>query len=348
MKKLFQFFLILSVILLGIGFWGYSKIQSLINEPVNVQADQLLTLERGTTGQKLFTLLEQENIITNHPLFPWLLKLQTQLNNVKAGTYSLNGITTLGELLRLLNTGKEAQFSLRFTEGETWRQVKQSLLHAPHLTSELKDKTEEEIFTQFNALLPEWNAVNEWKTLDGWIYPDTYNYTPYSTDTALLKRAIEKMVKILNKAWQTRDEGLPLKNPYEMLILASIVEKESSIATERGKIASVFLNRLRVNMKLQTDPTVIYGMGENYTGNLRKKDLETPTPYNTYVIDGLPPTPIAMPSEESLMAVAKPEKTDFLYFVADGSGGHKFTRNLNEHNRAVQEYLRWLRQNKVQ
>ena len=130
-----------------------------------------------------------------------------------------------------------------------------------------------------------------------------------------------------------------------MLILASIVEKETGIVAERAKVASVFINRLKAKMKLQTDPTVIYGLGDQYDGNIRKKDLEQPTAYNTYVIDGLPPTPIATPSEGALMAVAKPEKTDFLYFVADGSGGHKFSTNLNEHNRAVQEYLRWYRSN---
>ena len=147
----------------------------------------------------------------------------------------------------------------------------------------------------------------------------------------------------MDKAWSERDENLPLADPYQMLILASIVEKETGIAAERPQVASVFINRLKANMKLQTDPTVIYGMGESYTGNIRKKDLETMTPYNTYMIEGLPPTPIAMVSESALQAVAHPAKTNFYYFVADGSGGHKFTRNLNEHNKAVQEYLRWYR-----
>ena len=186
-------------------------------------------------------------------------------------------------------------------------------------------------------------AVYEWNNIDGWLYPDTYNYTPNSTDLELLKRSTTRLQKALDKAWSERDESLPLADPYQMLILASIVEKETGIAAERPQVASVFINRLRANMKLQTDPTVIYGMGERYTGNIRKKDLETITPYNTYMIDGLPPTPIAMVSEGALQAVAHPAKTDFYYFVADGSGGHKFTRNLNEHNKAVQEYLRWYR-----
>ena len=186
-------------------------------------------------------------------------------------------------------------------------------------------------------------AVSEWNNMEGWLYPDTYNYTPNSTDLELLKRSTTRLQKALDKAWNERDENLPLADPYQMLILASIVEKETGIAEERPQVASVFINRLKTNMKLQTDPTVIYGMGESYTGNIRKKDLETITPYNTYMIEGLPPTPIAMVSESALQAVAHPAKTDFYYFVADGSGGHKFTRNLNEHNKAVQEYLRWYR-----
>ncbi|WP_100051796.1 endolytic transglycosylase MltG [Basfia succiniciproducens] len=346
MKKCIRFIFLLLLMFAVAGFWGYNYIQKLVNEPVNIKAEQLLTLERGTTGKKLFALLEKENIIADNILFPLLLKLQPQFNNVKAGTYSLEGVKTLGDLLTLLNSGKEAQFALRFTDGETWKQVKKSLENAPHLKHELKDKTNVEVFHQFKEMLPEFEVQNAYKTLDGWIYPDTYNYTPNSTDVALVKRSVERMVKTLEKAWAERDEDLPLNNPYEMLILASIVEKESGISAERGKIASVFVNRLKAKMKLQTDPTVIYGMGESYQGNIRKKDLESPTPYNTYVIDGLPPTPIANPSEDALNAVAHPERTDFLYFVADGSGGHKFSRSLIEHNKAVQEYLLWLRRNK--
>ena len=248
MKKFFVFLLILLLILGGVGFWGYQKLTSFVHTPVNVTQDQLLTIERGTTGSKLAALLEQEKILDNADLLPWLLKLQPQLNKVKAGTYSLTGVKTLQDLLDMINSGKEAQFSVKFIEGKTFKEWRKNLESAPHLKQTLQ-----------------------------------------------------------------------------------------------GKVASVFINRLKANMKLQTDPTVIYGMGESYTGNIRKKDLETITPYNTYMIEGLPPTPIAMVSESALQAVAHPAKTDFYYFVADGSGGHKFTRNLNEHNKAVQEYLRWYR-----
>ena len=342
MKKFFIFLLILLLILSGVGFWGYQKLTEFVHTPVNATQDQLLTIDRGTTGSKLAALLEQEKILEHADLLPWLLKLQPQLNKVKAGTYSLTGVKTLQDLLDMINSGKEAQFSVKFIEGKTFKEWRKNLENAPHLKQTLQGKTDKE----FMALLDipaVAKAVYEWNNMDGWLYPDTYNYTPNSTDLELLKRSATRLQKALDKAWNERDENLPLADPYQMLILASIVEKETEIAAERPQVASVFINRLKANMKLQTDPTVIYGMGESYTGNIRKKDLETITPYNTYMIEGLPPTPIAMVSESALQAVAHPAKTDFYYFVADGSGGHKFTRNLNEHNKAVQEYLRWYR-----
>lgn len=338
MKKFFVFLLIILLILGGVGFWGYQKLTEFVHTPVNVTQDQLLTIERGTTGSKLAALLEQEKILEHADLLPWLLKLQPQLNKVKAGTYSLMGVKTLQDLLDMINSGKEAQFSVKFIEGKTFKEWRKNLENAPHLKQTLQGKTDKEIMALLD--IP---AVYEWNNMEGWLYPDTYNYTPNSTDLELLKRSTTRLQKALDKAWNERDENLPLADPYQMLILASIVEKETGIAAERPQVASVFINRLKANMKLQTDPTVIYGMGESYTGNIRKKDLEMMTPYNTYMIEGLPPTPIAMVSESALQAVAHPAKTDFYYFVADGSGGHKFTRNLNEHNKAVQEYLRWYR-----
>ena len=342
MKKFFVFLLILLLILGGVGFWGYQKLTEFVHTPVNATQDQLLTIDRGTTGSKLAALLEQEKILEHADLLPWLLKLQPQLNKVKAGTYSLTGVKTLQDLLDMINSGKEAQFSVKFIEGKTFKEWRKNLENAPHLKQTLQGKSDKEIMALLDIPAVA-KAVYEWNNMDGWLYPDTYNYTPNSTDLELLKRSTTRLQKALDKAWNERDENLPLADPYQMLILASIVEKETGVAAERPQVASVFINRLKANMKLQTDPTVIYGMGENYTGNIRKKDLETITPYNTYMIEGLPPTPIAMVSESALQAVAHPAKTDFYYFVADGSGGHKFTRNLNEHNKAVQEYLRWYR-----
>ncbi|MDP9499867.1 endolytic transglycosylase MltG [Bisgaard Taxon 45] len=342
MKKWLTVFFVFILIGLGSVFVAYQYIQKFVHTPVNVKPDQLLTVERGTTGHKLATLLEQEQILENASLLPYLLKFNPQLNKIKAGTYSMQGVNTVADLIQVLNQGKEAQFSIQFIEGDTFTSWRKNLENAPHLKHTLHNKSEAEIFALLD-LPHDVKQIQEWKKVEGWLYPDTYHYTPNSTDLALLKRAADRMKKVLTQAWESRDPDLPLANAYELLILASIVEKETAIEAERGKVASVFINRLKQNMRLQTDPTVIYGMGEKYDGNIRKKDLDTPTAYNTYLINGLPPTPIAMPSESALFAVAKPEKTDFLYFVADGSGGHQFSKTLSEHNRAVQQYLRWYR-----
>lgn len=342
MKKFLLGLSVFIVILAAVAAWAYQKINAFVEIPVQTQPDQLLVLERGTTGNKLAALFEQEKLVDDAKLLPWLLKLRPDLNKVKAGTYALNGVKTVGDVLQLLNSGKEVQFNVQFIEGETFKAWRKKLEKAPHLKQTLVGKTDVEIFDALQ--LPDFaKAIHEQKKIEGWLYPDTYNYTPNSTDLDLLKRAAKRMEKALQQAWEQRDPNLPLNNPYELLILASIVEKETAVAAERGKVASVFINRLNKNMPLQTDPTIIYGMGEAYNGNIRRKDLETPGPYNTYLNLGLPPTPIAMPAESTLQAVANPEKTDYLYFVADGSGGHKFSRTLMEHNRAVQEYLRWYR-----
>ena len=347
MKKLFLFVLILFVLISAGAFIAWHKIEQFAHSPISAQPAQLLTIERGTTGAKLGALLEREKLIENASMLPFLLKFQPNLNKIKAGTYDLTGIHTVLQLLERLNSGKEVQFNVKLIEGNTFKLWRKKLANAPHLTQTLQNKSEAEIYQLLD--LPKENAKGAEKflgVLEGWLYPDTYNYAPNSTDLALLKRAAARLQQALAQAWQNRADNLPLNSPYEMLILASIVEKETAVAAERPLVASVFINRLRAKMKLQTDPTVIYGMGEAFDGNIRKKDLTTPTPYNTYIIDGLPPTPIAMVSEQALQAVAHPQESDFYYFVADGNGGHKFSRNLNEHNQAVQQYLKWYRSQK--
>ncbi|KAE9536769.1 aminodeoxychorismate lyase, partial [Ursidibacter arcticus] len=263
-------------------------------------------------------------------LLPYIVRLHPEFSRFKAGVYAIDNIQNLGELLAHFNSGKEVQLSLQFIEGKTFKVWREQLSKAKFLNQTLADKSETEIATLLGI---------KHEKLEGWLSPDTYRYVPYSDDLDVLKRAYQKQQKDLEQAWQNRAENLPLKTPYEMLILASIVEKETGIAKERPQVASVFINRLRNGWKLQTDPTVIYGMGERYDGNIRKKDLTEPTAYNTYVIDGLPPTPIAMPSMASLKAVSQPDNTPYFYFVADGTGGHKFSRTLDEHNRAVREWI---------
>ncbi|NHB88287.1 endolytic transglycosylase MltG [Photorhabdus tasmaniensis] len=341
MKRKKHFFSLLALIVVVAAILlhaGYKKVERFADQTLAIKQDRVFTLPAGIGRHSLEALLVQDNVIKDSHIFPWLLRLEPKLAEFKAGTYLLTREMTLREMLQLFSSGKEAQFTVRFVEGshlsDWWKILQQS----EYLKHELNDKSAQE--------LAEILGIKETDTLEGWLYPDTYHYTAGTSDVALLKRAYRQMKMTLEEEWQKRDKNLPYKSAYEMLIMASIIEKETAVEAERTKVASVFINRLRLNMRLQTDPTVIYGLGEKYTGTIFRKDLTTLTPYNTYMINGLPPTPIAMPGLASIKAAAHPAKTEFLYFVADGKGGHTFTTNLAAHNRAVNIYRQGLRQSK--
>lgn len=319
-------------------FAGYKWLQNYANMPLSIEQETYFTLPAGTGRTGLAQLLAEKHIVEDIKPFPWLLKIKPELTGFKAGTYKLAPGMSIKDLLLLLSSGKEAQFSIRFIEGTRMKDWLPLLKEAPYLNHTLKDLTDKDIAGLLN--------INDPQHPEGWLYPDTYNYTAGTTDISLLKRAHERMKSTIDEIWAGREENLPYKTPYEMMIMASIIEKETALDSERDKVASVFVNRMRIGMKLQTDPTVIYGMGEQYNGNITRKDLTTPTDYNTYVIGGLPPTPIAMPGIASLKAAAHPAKTAYLYFVADGKGGHTFTTNLQSHNQAVRNYLQILRAGK--
>ena len=340
MKKMLRFVLILIVALGVAGGAGVWKVRQLANSKILVKEETIFTLKAGTGRQALGEQLYGDKIINRPRVFQWLLRVEPELSHFKAGTYRFTPAMTVREMLQLLESGKEAQFPLRFVEGMRLSDYLKQLRDAPYIKHTLKDDSYQTVAEALKLEHPEW--------VEGWFWPDTWMYTAGTTDVAILKRAHKKMVAAVDAAWEGRMEGLPYSDPNQFVTMASIIEKETAVAAERDRVASVFINRLRIGMRLQTDPTVIYGMGESYMGKISRKDLETPTAYNTYVISGLPPGPIATPSEASLKAAAHPAKTPYLYFVADGKGGHTFNTNLASHNRSVQDYLKALKEKNAQ
>ncbi|CUR53543.1 UPF0755 protein YceG [Serratia symbiotica] len=319
-------------------FFGYYKFECILNTPLNIQQEIIFKLSPGKGILVLHKLLIHNKLICNNKWLLWLLIVKSHFIVLKAGTYRLIPGMTINKILKLLTIGKEAQFIIRFIEGSCLSNWIKILQHSKYLKHTILNKNHLEIiFT---------SSKYKNNNLEGQFYPDTYQYSTEISDIDLLKIAYARMNKILGDIWNKRDINLPYKKPYDLLIMASIIEKETALSSERSKIASVFINRLRIGMRLQSDPTVIYGMGNTYNGYITHQDLVTITSYNTYVITGLPPTPIAMPGMASLKAAANPDKTSYLYFVADGKGGHTFTSNLIHHNKAVHIYRENLKSEK--
>lgn len=340
MKKMLRFFLLLLVILgiaAGVGVW---KVRQLANSHLAIKQETIFTLKPGTGRLALGQQLYDEKLLNRPRVLQWLLKVEPDLAHFKAGTYRFTPQMTVRDMLKLLASGKEAQFPIRFVEGTRLSDWLKQLRDAPYIKHTLEDDSYATVAKTLKLEHPDW--------VEGWFFPDTWLYTANTTDVALLKRAHERMIKAVQEAWEGKMDGLPYKTQNDLVTMASIIEKETAVADERERVSSVFINRLRIGMRLQTDPTVIYGMGESYNGKLTRKDLETPTPYNTYVISGMPPGPIAIPGAASLHAAAHPAKTPYLYFVADGKGGHTFTTNLASHNQAVQVYIKALKDKNAQ
>lgn len=283
----------------------------------------------GKGARAIAVELNQQGLDVNPTLFVLAARLTNSAGQLKAGRYDLpEGISTLG-LVDYLSKGQGVLSSVALVEGQTARALLAKLRNQPDLVDDFPGMDQQAIAIKMGL---------EGNSLEGWIYPDTYKYSPGSQLSELLNRAVRLQKAELEKAWANRDPETPLKTPYEALKMASIVEKETGLASDRGKVASVFVNRLRVGMMLQTDPTVIYGVGEAFDGNLTRKHLQTDTPYNSYTRAGLPPTPIATPGKAALQAALNPDDTPYFYFVAKGDGGSYFSKNLNEHNNAVRKY----------
>ena len=317
--------LLLAALAAGGAWWW-------LNQPLNLTAPSLeLEIEPGTTPRGVAQNVVKAGVQTDARLLYAWFRLSGKDRAIKAGNYELNTGLTPYELLQKLARGEESLRALTIVEGWNWRQVRAALAREEFLKQDSVGLSDEAVMTALGrvGVMPE-----------GRFFPDTYTYAKGSSDMAVLRRAMHSMDRRLADAWAMRAANTPLKSADEALTLASIVEKETGRAADRAQIAGVFANRLRIGMRLQTDPTVIYGVGASFDGNLRKRDLQTDTPWNTYTRAGLPITPIAMPGKAALMAAVQPDQTKALYFVAKGDGTSHFSASLDEHNRAVNRYQR--------
>jgi UPF0755 protein len=303
-----------------------------LNQHLPVNAESVdLSVEPGTSVRGVAQAVSDAGVQVNPFLLYWWFRLSGEARQIKAGSYEIERGINPYRLLRKLVRGDEALLAVTLVEGWNFSQVRAALSKAEQLKSDTQGLAPDSIMNALGrpGVHPE-----------GRFFPDTYNYAKGSSDLALLQRALRAMDKKLEAAWGQRQPDTPLKTPEQALILASIIEKETGRASDRAMIAGVFTNRLRLGMLLQTDPTVIYGLGEGFDGNLRRRDLQTDTPWNTYTRTGLPPTPIAMPGKSALLAAVQPAPTRALYFVARGDGSSQFSSSLEEHNRAVNKYQR--------
>ncbi|HCI14239.1 MAG: aminodeoxychorismate lyase [Gallionellales bacterium GWA2_60_142] len=287
------------------------------------------TLKPGSSVKAMAREMEQGGLLEQDWAFVWLVRVLGKSGQLQAGSYELQQPVSMLELVRLIAEGRVSQRRISVIEGWTFRQMRDALNANSDIMHDTLNLSDAEILQHIGAVESH---------PEGLFFPDTYVFAPGSSDLAIFQRAYQSMQQHLQDAWAAREPNLPLETPYQALILASIVEKETGAASDRPMIAGVFINRLRLGMLLQTDPTVIYGVGQGFDGNLRKKDLLTDNPYNTYTRGGLTPTPIALPGRDALQAALHPAQTDALYFVARGDGSSHFSSSLNEHNRAVNEY----------
>ena len=327
----------LTLILLAAWAAGvfYLQYQKALNAPLVAEGDGIITVKRGDTLASLNRELVQRGVIHSDWVLPVYARLNPQAANIKAGDYRIDASASLPSLMNDITNGKVVVYNITVVEGKTFKDLRASLVQTAGIEHTLNDKTDAQIATLLGID----------GSPEGWFMPETYQFHRGSSDLELLKRMYGEMQRTLEQEWPNRAEGLPLANPYQALILASIIEKETGVASERSQIAGVFVRRLQKDMLLQTDPSVIYGAAD-YHGDLTRKHLQTDTPYNTYINKGLPPTPIALPGKASIQAALHPADGGSLYFVADGKGGHTFSATYEEHQQAVARYLKQQQQPK--
>lgn len=318
--------LVLAGLALGVAWWQQDQA---LHQPLNVAQEQLLDVPAGSTPGGLLNRLQTEGVIKD----AFWLRLYWRFNlageSLHSGEYRIAPGMNAQSLLALWQRGEVVQYSLTLVEGWNFRQVRAALGKQPKLEQTLGNLTDAELMAKIGHpdMFPE-----------GRFFPDTYRYVRGMTDAEILRQAYKRLEDVLDEEWSKRAAEAPYSNPYQALIMASLVEKETGVPQERGQIAGVFVRRLQLGMLLQTDPTVIYGLGERYNGKLTRANLKEPTPYNTYVIAGLPPTPISLVGREAIHAALNPVDGRSLYFVARGDGSHVFSATLDEHNAAVREF----------
>ena len=310
---------------IGVGYYVYINA---ISKPLN-NREQTLVVPNGVGMSWLATHLEKTGVIDNRYVFRVYSVINKRDVTIKAGEYTLVNTDSIPELVDLLEQGKVIQYSITLIEGKTFKEYRALLESQKLLVDEIAALSDRDLMRALGAI---------GKKPEGLFAPQTYYFQKGDTDFDVLEQAYQRQSTLLADIWAKRANDVEVESEYQLLTLASIIEKETGAAIERPMISGVFNNRLRIGMKLQTDPTVIYGMGEQYDGNIRRKDLRTDTEYNTYTRYGLPPTPIAMPGEAAILAAANPEVTEALYFVGKGDGTHYFSKNLREHNNAVIKY----------
>ena len=327
----------LTLILLAAWAAGvfYLQYQKALNAPLVAEGDGIITVKRGDTLASLNHELVQRGVIHSDWVLPVYARLNPQAANIKAGDYRIDASASLPSLMNDITNGKVVVYNITVVEGKTFKDLRASLVQTAGIEHTLNDKTDAQIATLLGID----------GSPEGWFMPETYQFHRGSSDLELLKRMYGEMQRTLEQEWPNRADGLPLANPYQALILASIIEKETGVASERPQIAGVFVRRLQKDMLLQTDPSVIYGAAD-YHGDLTRKHLQTDTPYNTHINKGLPPTPIALPGKASIQAALHPADGDSLYFVADGKGSHTFSATYEEHQQAVARYLKQQQQPK--
>lgn len=326
-RKLLGAVLLIAILVTG---WLWLDYRSFVEQSMTVaEGGQSVTVAPGMSLNAVARSLQQQHLIRNSRLFVWMARLAGDAARIQAGEYEVKQGMTPPQLLQQMVEGKVRQYAITLVEGITFRELMQQMEANPVLKHELEGLDDRAVMAKIGH--PDENP-------EGRFLPETYHFPRGLSDVEFLRRAYREMQERLDYEWQRRAQGLPLKTPYEALILASIVEKETGLESERPEIAGVFIRRLEKGMRLQTDPTVIYGLGLDYDGNLRRRDLLSDTPYNTYTRRGLPPTPIAMPGADAIHAALHPDDSNMLYFVARGDGSHHFSATLEEHNRAVLEY----------